>query len=151
MRDLNKLDEYRDKSAAIKRFYGSYGDDSCGVFNIPSKIDQKPLRVIAAAGEGWDHVSVSRKKRCPNWAEMSQVKALFFYPREMAIQFHVPEDQHINFHPFTLHLWRPWGRQIDLPPPEFVGPDNLDPEEIKKLLQIPPGIFRDLMRRKIYK
>lgn len=151
MRNLYTLDEYRDQRSEIKAFYGSVGDDTCGVFHVPSKIDNVNLMILAAAGENWDHISVSRRNRCPNWVEMSQVKKLFFYPSEMAVQFHVPEDQHINYHPFTLHLWRPWGKQIDLPPAEFVGPDNLNPEDLKRILQMPPGIFRDLMRKKVYK
>lgn len=111
----------------------------------------KRLRVIVSAGGGWDHVSVSCADRCPTWDEMSYVKRLFFYPQETVMQLHVPERQHINCHPFCLHLWRPqteaeiaeerkacveagevWTDcdmrspgEIPLPPSEFVGPAAL--------------------------
>jgi len=96
------------------------GDDG-GSFLIPSPVDAAPMCVIASFGLGWDHVSVSRRNRCPNWPEMEHVKRLFFRPGEVAMQLHVPAEQHINLHPNTLHIWRPNdGREIPLPPPFMV-------------------------------
>ncbi len=79
------------------------------------------LKVLASNGMGWDHVSVSTKRRCPTWADMEFVKRLFFLPGETAMQLHVPPDDHVNCHPFVLHLWRPndW-REIPRPPPILV-------------------------------
>jgi len=74
------------------------------------------LRIIASFGEGWDHVSVSLEKRCPTWAEMEAVKRAFFYPNEVAMQLHVATADHINRHPYTLHMWRPHDQPIPLPP-----------------------------------
>jgi hypothetical protein len=87
-----------------------------GMFLIP------PLKVMASAGGGWDHVSVSTDTRCPTWTEMSYVHRRFFNPHEVAMQLHLPENDHINNHPFTLHLWRPWSklRRIPLPPKSMV-------------------------------
>ena len=147
MQDLNKLNEYRLRTQRIKEFFGSYGDHTCGIFNIPSIIDKAGLKVIAASSDGWDHVSVSRKNRCPNWPEMDQIKRLFFHPRETVVQFHVPEDKHISFHPFTLHLWRSWSQIYDLPPSEWVGPATLTPEQAKEFLQLPSGVFKNLARK----
>lgn len=65
------------------------------------------LRVLAANGAGWDHVSVSRPDRCPTWDEMERIKRLFFKPDETAMQLHVPVSEHINHHPNCLHIWRP--------------------------------------------
>jgi len=96
------------------------GDDG-GAWAVPSRIDGKPLRIIASWGMGWDHVSVSRQNRCPNWDEMEQVAALFFEPTETAMQLHVPAADHISFHPFCLHWWRPQGRAIPRPPNALVG------------------------------
>ena len=89
-----------------------------GAFLVPPI----PLRIIAASGGGWDHVSVSTDTRCPTWHEMSFVHRLFFYDDEVAMQLHVPATDHINNHPFTLHLWRPWSklRRIPLPPKTMV-------------------------------
>jgi hypothetical protein len=36
------------------------------------------------------------------------------------MQLHVPVSDHINRHPYTLHLWRPHALEIPRPPAEFV-------------------------------
>lgn len=79
------------------------------------------LLVIASWVEGWDHVSVSRRDRCPTWEEMERVKRAFFRDDETAMQLHVPPRDHINIHPYCLHLWRPHGAPIPMPPKEMVG------------------------------
>ena len=80
------------------------------------------MRVLATVGDGWDHVSVSRKTRCPNWPEMESVKRLFFFDRETVMQLHVPVAEHISYHDFCLHLWRPLESEIPRPPGWMVGP-----------------------------
>ena len=40
------------------------------------------------AGEVWEHVSVALPSRDPTWAEMCEVKRMFFYPEEECVQFH---------------------------------------------------------------
>jgi hypothetical protein len=121
MRNLHLLDTYRDRSPAVKQHYGSFGDDQVGVFLVPSPVDRKPMRVIATSGLGWDHVSVSRSTRCPNWQEMEHIKRLFFKEEEVAMQLHVAPKDHISVHPFCLHLWRPLDAEIPLPPSMMVG------------------------------
>lgn len=79
------------------------------------------MNVIASWAEGWDHVSVSRPNRCPTWDEMDFVKRCFFKPDETVMQLHVPEADHINHHPYCLHLWRPHGPDIPRPPSIMVG------------------------------
>lgn len=91
-----------------------------GIFTLKSEDDGKDLRVIAASGDDWDHLSVSRADRAPSWAEMEQVKRVFFYRHEVAYQLHVAVRDHINCHPNCLHIWRPWKEKIPLPPTEFV-------------------------------
>jgi hypothetical protein len=122
MRNLRLLDRYRDVGPEVIRLFGFAGDETCGAFLLPSPIDGASIRVIASSGEGWDHVSVSRKNRCPNWAEMEHVKRLFFADTETAMQLHVPASDHINCHPYCLHLWRPQFTEIPRPPAEFVDP-----------------------------
>ena len=122
MRDLRTLDAYRITSGPIVAYYNGIGDHETGAFMVPSKVDRQPMAVIASAGEGWDHVSVSRPTRCPNWPEMDQIKRLFFKDDEVAMQLHVAVSDHISVHPFCLHLWRPNdGRVIPLPPKDHVG------------------------------
>lgn len=124
MRDLYHLppNVVRDQSPQTLAFYGSAGDEGNGAFWTVSCIDGAPMRVVASNGGGWDHVSVSRRNRCPNWPEMEQIKRAFFKDDETAIQFHVPPVDHRNLHHFCLHLWRPNdGREIPRPPGEMVA------------------------------
>jgi hypothetical protein len=102
--------------------HGWSGDETCGAFRMPSKIDGQDLIIIASSGDGWEHVSVSRARRCPNWPEMEYVKRMFFKDDETVMQLHVPESEHINCHPNCLHLWRPTNETIPRPPGWMVGP-----------------------------
>lgn len=104
-----------------------------GIFSIRSKVDRAPLRIIATASDGWDHVSVSRVDRCPDWSELEQVKRLFFRPDETAMQLHVPPAEHINNAEYCLHLWRPHFAAIPRPPGEMVGVLGRTPAETEKL------------------
>ena len=69
----------------------------------------------------WDHVSVSRTDRVPNWEEMEYVKRAFFRDDETAIEYHVPPSDHINRHEFCLHLWRPQTGAIPRPPAYMIA------------------------------
>jgi len=103
---------------------GVYNNKFNATMVIPFKpMWEKPavmLRVIASIGGGWDHASVSLADRTPVWEELEFVKRLLFKPDEVAIQFHVPADDHINVHPYTLHLWRSHRQRIRLPPKVFI-------------------------------
>ena len=119
MRDLNYLNPQRDRSREVLKHYGSFGDGTCGVFNI--MITGRFLICVASSDGGWDHVSVSLPNRCPNWPEMENIKRLFFKDDEVVMQLHVAVADHISVHPFCLHLWRPQHQAIPLPPKEFVA------------------------------
>ena len=114
MVDLNTLNIYRDDSSEVIRHFGHKGDSTCGRFFV--RIGDELICVIAAAGEGWDHISVSCKERCATWAEMEHIKRMFFKPNEVAFQLHVPPKDHINNNPNVLHIWRPHHKPIPLPP-----------------------------------
>jgi hypothetical protein len=77
-------------------------------------------RVIASWGGGWDHVSVSSRRRLPTWSDMTIMYRLFFKDDEYAMQLHCPPDAHINCHPYCLHLWRPQNEAIPTPPQKMV-------------------------------
>lgn len=96
------------------------GDGYNGFFIYRFPGDTAMLRVVASSGDGWDHVSVSLEYRCPTWAEMDWVKRLFFKDNEAAFQLHPKPSNHINTHPYTLHLWRPLNAPIPLPPAHLV-------------------------------
>ena len=121
MRNLHFLNRYRDTGPDVLRIWGWAGDHSCGLVHVPSPVDGAQIRVIAAAGEGWDHVSVSRKNRPPNWQEMEHIKRMFFEDGECVMQLHVPVEDHINYHPTCLHLWRPHTVEIPRPPAYMVA------------------------------
>jgi hypothetical protein len=116
MRNLFELNAFRIPDTPYEA--GAIG----GAFLIPYPLAGEKLRCIATAGEGWDHVSVSPhvSKRTPSWAEMSYAKATFFHEKEVVMQLHVPEEDHINVHPYCLHLWRPHDAKIPLPPKVMV-------------------------------
>jgi len=120
MRDLHELDRFRVRGHKAHNPWGWDGDGSCGAFTMPSPVDGAIMAIIASTGEGWDHVSVSRKNRVPNWQEMEFVKRRFFRDEETAMQLHVPAADHISVHPNVLHLWRPQAVEIPLPPKAFV-------------------------------
>lgn len=125
MIDLRRLDRYRDRewqASVAARFGTPFGpEDLGGCFRFfVRKQETKELveiRCIAANGDGWDHVSVSTgADRCPHWDEMERVKRLFFARHEVAMQLHVAPVDHISHHPHCLHIWRPHGMTIPLPP-----------------------------------
>lgn len=119
MRDLNALNKYRDTRPEARVFAGMGRYE--GVFFIPNT-EGPDFKIIASTGMGWDHVSVSLPDRCPTWEEMDKLKRMFFKDNEVAFQLHVTEKDHISYHPFCLHMWRPQHQSIPKPPSELVGP-----------------------------
>ena len=122
-------DKYRIRNG-VYRSDASNGNN--GAFFVPNRAARQhalstrehssvPLKVIASDGEGWEHVSVSLPTRCPTWAEMAFIKSVFWDADDCVVQFHPPESEYVNNHPFCLHLWRPIGRQIPTPPSLLVG------------------------------
>lgn len=119
MRNLHDLTPHRDIHWEL-HCYGQIGGRTEGCFRFQR--EGLELRVIASAGQGWDHLSVSMENRCPTWDEMEHVRKRFALPHEVWLQFGLPERDHINCHPYCLHWWRPLHREVKLPPPLFVGP-----------------------------
>ena len=114
---------------------GVMGSDSAacgnnGAFLLPSCEPGWMLLVIASddsdpVAAGWEHVSVSARARngtrtrTPNWAEMCQVKDLFWDDEDVVMQLHPRRSVYVNNHPNVLHLWQ--RQPIPEPPPELVG------------------------------
>jgi hypothetical protein len=122
MRNLNELNKYRILGKEVIDMWGWEGDETCGAFRVPLPLKNISTVVIASIGMGWDHVSVSLADRCPTWNEMEYIKRMFFNPLETVMQLHVPASDHINYHPYCLHLWRPLEAIIPRPPASLVGP-----------------------------
>lgn len=137
MRNLHLLDVYRITGNRLPAHFKGYaGDHTCGAFQIASPVDRAVMHIMASSDCGWEHVSVSRRNRCPNWAEMSHVKSLFFKEDETVMQLHVPASDHVNDHPYCLHLWRPTQQEIPRPPGWMVGGCSAEEAEVemRKLL-----------------
>lgn len=108
---------------------GAYASDDswdlCGAFFVQGPCGAE-LKILSSNADfpeahGWEHVSVSCKNRCPNWPEMSFVKDLFWRGDETVVQFHPPESEYVNNHPYCLHLWRDTNSEHKLPPSILVG------------------------------
>lgn len=97
----------------------AYGNN--GAFLIPGPDHGKLLQVIISDGAGWEHVSVATKSRVPTWDEMCFIKALFWADEECVIQYHPPRSRYVNNHPYVLHLWKPIGAALPMPPEALVG------------------------------
>lgn len=99
-----------------------------GAFAIPvGVISHRNLYIIASDQAGWEHVSVHAddgKARTPTWAEMCGVKELFWGDDDVVMQLHPKKSEYVNFHPNTLHLWRPTTGEIPTPPSILVGPQT---------------------------
>ena len=87
MKNLNYLNKYR---LDVRHIYGNSGDEHNGAFKV--FVNGRSFFVIASNGGGWEHVSVTpcnqKRKTCPTWEEMCQIKAMFFEPEETVIQYH---------------------------------------------------------------
>lgn len=121
-------EQYRDRRGT-SRIPPSEPGDPFGFFIVlPSPAQHRPLALRCMASSGappeipWEHVSVSTPVRCPTWEEMCFVKSLFWLPHECVVQFHPPEAEYVNQHPYCLHLWRPLEPlRIPRPPTIAVG------------------------------
>lgn len=105
-----------------KREWGAYGK-----FHIQGPCGEK-LLIVASGGDdddlaagGWEHVSVSTRRRIPNWTEMNFVKDLFWDDDECVVQFHPSRSEYVNNHAFVLHMWRHKKAQFPTPPSILVG------------------------------
>jgi hypothetical protein len=101
--------------------YDTKPGDPFGAFIVFCSMTRRTLNVIATDGDDtdWEHISVSiaqAPKQCPRWDEMCFVKSLFWDENETVVQFHPADDDYVNFHQGTLHLWRYRGGPFPMPP-----------------------------------
>jgi hypothetical protein len=100
---LVKAERWRIKSGNFA------SDQTCGFnghFLVP--LDGELWQVIISDGMGWRHLSITnaQKKMLPPYNVMCRVKACFFGDDAWVVQFHVPPEEHIDDHPYCLHLWQ---------------------------------------------
>ena len=104
-------EQYRIKKGVMAST-SDYGNN--GAFHV------KNFFIMASDSYLWEHVSVSLKKRTPHWSEMCYIKDIFWDEEDCVMQLHPPKSEYINNNPNTLHLWRPIGLIIPMPPVELV-------------------------------
>jgi hypothetical protein len=100
---LSKANRWRITSGKV----GSTAEDGFnGHFLVPLEGDLWHL--ILSDGMGWRHLSCTnaQKKILPNYHVMCRLKACFFPDDAWVVQFHPPPDEHVNDHPYCLHLWQ---------------------------------------------
>ena len=112
------------------RIAGDRGAGPYGAFRLTHPDTGRTLQIIASDGrdwaaEGlvwpvWEHVSVSTGTTVPRWEEMRWVKGLFWEPEEWVVQYHPAAASYVNVHERVLHLWKPVGVSIPVPPIETV-------------------------------
>ena len=122
MKLSERLEQYRRRDGD----YGSRPGAPYGCFEMPGPCGER-LVIVACDGNvpgelgGWQHVSVSTRRRIPNWVEMSFVKNLFWPPEDCVVQFHPPAKEYVNNVEHVLHLWRWSGGEFPMPPSILVG------------------------------
>lgn len=86
--------------------------------------------IIASNGLNWEHVSVhcidieTNKPFTPSWKIMCEIKNIFWDEEDCVVQYHPPKSEYVNNHEHVLHLWKPIGIKIPLPPSQLVGIKN---------------------------
>lgn len=93
-------------------------DGGAGILHMPGL---RHCTVIWSFGDGWEHVSVCPRNRLPEWDEMCQIKDMFWNEDECVVQYHPPKSEYVNNMSNCLHLWKPIGKEIPMPPSIMVG------------------------------
>jgi hypothetical protein len=119
-----QLNDRLERGRILKGALASWGGGLHGAFVIMGPCGTELCIISSGYEPDWEHVSVSTKRRIPNWEEMCFVKNLFWEPEEAVMQLHPPQSDYVNCHPNCLHLWRPVQLSIPLPPSELVGPKS---------------------------
>ena len=91
-----------------------------GISGILHMTGLRNCTVIASWGDGWEHVSVCPSNRTPDWDEMCEIKDMFWNDDEVVMQLHPAKSNYVNLMPNCLHLWRPIGQEIPVPPILYV-------------------------------
>lgn len=91
-----------------------------GVAGVLHMTGLRHCTVVASWGGGWEHVSVCPANRLPDWDEMCAIKDMFWNDDEVVMQLHPAKINYVNFMENCLHLWRPIGQEIPVPPTLYV-------------------------------
>ena len=61
--------------------------------------------LIELDNKAWLHVSVSREHKIPSYQDLLFAKNTLIGAEKKAIQVFPPATEHVNIHPYCLHLW----------------------------------------------
>lgn len=122
MKDLRTLNSYRSIDKQRRLGTDTLRRSMYGIFDIPLSSEESAIAIAdnGVSDSEWEHVSVSTSHRCLTWEEMCKIKDMFFLEDEAVMQIHPAKKNYVNFHNYTLHLWRPKTKEIPLPPPKLV-------------------------------
>lgn len=96
-------------------------DGNNGAFEMQTPYDRYPVWCVASDGKGWEHVSVSCRKKIPSWELMAYVQGIFWSDQDCVVQYHPPKSEYVNNCENCLHLWRPIWDELPRPPKWMVG------------------------------
>lgn len=103
--------------------------------NFFDPVSQKRYYTIFTSSLGWEHASVSQHNKTPTWDIMCRVKDVFWSGEECCIEYHPKEEDYINMHEHCLHIWKPIGVEIPMPPSIMVGFKGVDAEDCHNMSQ----------------
>lgn len=69
-----------------------------------------------ATARRWIHLSIAKRDQMPTYDELATAKRLFVGDDIPGYFVFAPKDQHVNLHPFALHVWCPLD---SVPLPDF--------------------------------
>jgi len=110
------LDFLRGSRAAAKVRRGEWHlvDVLCDGWRLRTNGDDDETRrgmvVIISGGVELDgkryiHCSISRRDEMPSYTDLDYIKSVVFGPDREAYQKFARRREHVNIHPFCLHLW----------------------------------------------
>lgn len=99
--------------------------------NFFDPVSQKRYFTIFTSSMGWEHASVSQPNKTPSWEIMCRVKDIFWTEDECCIEYHPKKEDYINNHEHCLHIWKPIGVELPMPPSIMVGIKDMDSSDSK--------------------
>ena len=101
--------------------------------NFTDPVSRKVYYVIFTSSLGWEHASVSQRNKTPEWEIMCRVKDVFWSGEECCIEYHPKEEDYINMHEHCLHIWKPIGIELPMPPSIMVGIKGIDSKQAQQI------------------
>lgn len=129
MKDINALQKTRNLQIMRTGVDGGMG--------IIYRAAKPFASVIWSNGGGWEHISISPFKRVtPSWADMCELKDMFFNDDEVVVQYHPAKSEYVNNKDNCLHLWRPINEPLPTPPSIMVGiKDGMTAADVRKAVK----------------